>query len=68
MHMRRWISARALVIVFRHGTVRSFLLAVTVTVVQWWLIAEFHCLEDKIVVVELERSAVEIEMDELHIF
>lgn len=62
VHRRRWIGAA-------RAFLRSFLVVVTVTVVQpWWLIAEFHCLEDKGVVVELEWSAVEIEMDELHIF
>lgn len=62
VHRRHWIGAA-------RAFLRSFLVVVTVTVVQpWWLIAEFHCLEDKGVVVELEWSAVEIEMDELHVF
>ena len=51
VHRRHWIGAA-------RAFLRSFLVVVTVTVVQpWWLIAEFHCLEDKGVVVELEWSA-----------
>ena len=49
------IGAEAFFIFFRHETVRSFMVVI-VTVVQWRLVAKFHRLEDKIVVVELERS------------
>lgn len=51
----RWTGASAFVMVFR----REINLAVIVTVVQWWLIAKFHRLEDKIIIVELEWSAAE---------
>lgn len=51
------IGVEAFFIVFRHETVRSFMAVVIVTVVQWRLVAKFHRLEDKIVVMELEWSA-----------
>lgn len=58
---RRWIGARALVIVFKHeNIVRSLLAVIVVSVVKWRLLAKLHRLEDKVVVVELKWSAAHI--------
>lgn len=61
-----WIGTNAFGIVFKHENI-SLLAVIVVTVVKWRLLAKLHRLEDKVIVVELERSAANREKRCVHV-